>query len=158
VLRFERFGFDPVVGELRRDDGAIVPLEPQPARVLAALTSRPGALVTRDELRASVWPDGTYVAFDQGLNYCIRRIRVALGDDANRPVFIETVARRGYRFLPAVDGLVTRRRPRGRIVAVLAAGLLAAFWIAERLEGASGGRAHHDAAMGVLKAIHDLIF
>jgi DNA-binding winged helix-turn-helix (wHTH) protein len=158
VLRFERFGFDPVVGELRRDDGAIVPLEPQPARVLAALTSRPGALVTRDELRASVWPEGTYVAFDQGLNYCIRQIRVALGDDARHPVFIETVARRGYRFLPPVDGLAPRRRPRAPIAAAMAAGLVVAFWIAERLESHSTGCSHHEAAMGVLKTLHDLIF
>jgi DNA-binding winged helix-turn-helix (wHTH) protein len=154
MLRFERFTFDPESGDLRGPDGALIPLEPQPAKVLAMLAGRPGALVTRDELRATVWPDGTHVEFDQGLNYCIRQVRAALGDAARRPVFIETVARRGYRFLPRV-----RRSPRRRRVALAAAAAAVplVFWIAERLEGHSG-RAHHDAAVGILKTIHDLIF
>jgi DNA-binding winged helix-turn-helix (wHTH) protein len=154
MLRFERFTFDPESGDLRGPDGVLIPLEPQPAKVLAMLASRPGALVTRDELRAAVWPDGTHVEFDQGLNYCIRQVRAALGDTARRPVFIETVARRGYRFLPRV-----RRSPRRRRVtlAAAAAAVPLVFWIAERLEGHSG-RAHHDAAVGILKTLHDLIF
>jgi DNA-binding winged helix-turn-helix (wHTH) protein len=157
VLRFERFSFDPDSGELRGPDAAIVPLEPQPAKVLALLATRPGALVTRDELRASIWPEGTHVEFDQGLNYCIRQVRLALGDTARKPIFIETVARRGYRFLPLVRGLPGRRRRRTAIAAAAAAAIPLIFWIAERLEGHSG-RAHHDAAVGILKTIHDLIF
>jgi DNA-binding winged helix-turn-helix (wHTH) protein len=156
MLRFERFTFDPESGELRGPDGVLVPLEPQPAKVLAMLASRPGALVTRDELRAAVWPDGTHVEFDQGLNYCIRQVRAALRDDARRPVFIETVARRGYRFLPKVVGRSPRRR-RVALAAAAAAAVPLIFWIAERLEGHSG-RAHHDAALGILKTLHDLIF
>jgi DNA-binding winged helix-turn-helix (wHTH) protein len=156
VLRFEHFSFDPDSGELRGSDGAIVPLEPQPAKVLALLVGRPGALVTRDELRASIWPEGTYVEFDQGLNYCIRQVRVALGDSARRPVFIATVARRGYRFLPLVTGSPRRRR-RAAIATAAAAAIPLIFWIAERLETHSG-RAHHDAAVGILRTIHDLIF
>jgi len=157
MFRFGSFTFEPASGELRGDDGAIIPLEPQPVRVLAALLTRPGSLVTREELRASVWPEGTHVEFDQGLNYCIRQVRAALGDNARQPVFIETVARRGYRFLPQVSGLPSRRRRRAALAAAVAAAAPLAFWIAERLEGPSG-RAHHDAVVGVLKTIHDLIF
>jgi DNA-binding winged helix-turn-helix (wHTH) protein len=157
VLRFEQFSFDPDSGELRDPAGVIVPLEPQPARVLALLASRPGALVTRDELRASIWPHGTHVEFDQGLNYCVRRVRAALGDTARRPIFVETVARRGYRFLPHVAGLPSRRRRRAALAAAAVAALPILFWIAERLEGHSG-RAHHDAAVGILKTLHDVIF
>jgi DNA-binding winged helix-turn-helix (wHTH) protein len=157
MLRFGSFTFEPATGELRGHDGVIVPLEPQPARVLAALTSRPGALVTREELRALLWPEGTHVEFDQGLNYCIRQVRAALGDNARQPVFIETVARRGYRFLPQVSGLPSRRRRRAALAVAVAAAVPLAFWIAERLEGPSG-RAHHDAVVGILKTIHDIIF
>jgi DNA-binding winged helix-turn-helix (wHTH) protein len=157
MLQFGSFSFDPVSGELRNAEGATVPLEPQPARVLAALAGQPGELITRDELRASVWPEGTHVEFDQGLNYCIRQVRAALGDNARQPVFIETVARRGYRFLPQVSGLPSRRRRRAALAAAVAAAVPLAFWIAERLEGPSG-RAHHDAVVGVLKTIHDIIF
>ena len=137
--------------------GAIVPLEPQPARVLAALVTRPGSLVTREELRVSVWPEGTHVEFDQGLNYCIRQVRAALGDNARQPVFIETVARKGYRFLPQVSGLPSRRRRRAALAAAFAAAVPLAFWIAESLE-THPDRAHHDAVVGILKTIHDLIF
>jgi DNA-binding winged helix-turn-helix (wHTH) protein len=157
VVRFADYTFDPATGELRRQDGTTVPLEPQPARALAVLASRAGSLVTRDELRAALWPGGVHVEFDQGLNYCIRQIRAALGDNARQPVFIETVARRGYRFLPPVDGLAPRRKRR-TIIAAAAASLVAILWIAERLEGPSDGRAHHDAAVAALKALHDLIF
>jgi DNA-binding winged helix-turn-helix (wHTH) protein len=157
VLRFEQFSFDTGSGELRGPDGARVPLEPQPARVLAVLASRPGALVMREELRATVWPEGTHVEFDQGLNYCIRQVRAALGDSARHPIFIETVAKKGYRFLPQVTGFPSRRRRRTAIAAAVAAALPLIFWIAERLEGHSG-RAHHDAAVGILKTIHDMIF
>jgi DNA-binding winged helix-turn-helix (wHTH) protein len=157
VLRFEQFSFDPDSGELWGPDGTRVPLEPQPARVLAVLASRPGGLVMREQLRASVWPEGTHVEFDQGLNYCIRQVRAALGDSARQPIFIETIAKKGYRFLPQVTGFPSRRRRRTAIAAGLAAALLFIFWIAERLEGHSG-RAHHDAAVGIVKTIHDMIF
>ena len=156
MLRFADYTLDPATGELRRQDGTVVPLEPQPARALSVLASRPGSLVTRDELRTALWPEGTHVEFDQGLNYCIRQIRAALGDNARRPVFVETVARRGYRFLPRVDGLSPRRKRR-TIIAAIAASLVAVLWIAERLEPAEG-RAHHDAAVAAFKALHDLIF
>jgi DNA-binding winged helix-turn-helix (wHTH) protein len=158
VLRFAEFTLDPSTGELRRLDGEIVPLEPQPARVLAELASRPGVLVTRDALCGAVWPEGTHVAFDQGLNYCIRQVRAALGDNARQPVFIETVARRGYRFLPPVQVITpVRRRPAMRFL-VVAAGFATLLWIAERLEEPLGAHSHHEAAVGVLRALHDLVF
>jgi DNA-binding winged helix-turn-helix (wHTH) protein len=156
VIRFRQFSFDPVAGELRIQNGGIVPLEPQPARVLAALATRPGSLVTREELRASIWSEGTHVEFDQGLNYCIRQVRAALGDNARQPIFIETVARKGYRFLPPVQGMPNRRRRRAAVAAAVAAAVPLVLWIAERLDG--DGRSHHDAAVGILKTIHDIFF
>jgi DNA-binding winged helix-turn-helix (wHTH) protein len=159
MLRFRDFTLDPGTGELHRN-GAAIRLEPQPARVLTTLASRAGTLVTREELRAAVWPDGTHVEFDQNLNYCIRQVRAALDDDARRPEFIETVSRRGYRFIAPVAEAPTsssRRRIALRLAAA-AAGLVAAFWIAERLEGPGPHRAHHEAAVGALKVVHDFIF
>lgn len=156
MIRFGQFSFDPQTGELRDRNGRIVPLEPQPARVLTVLVARPGSLVTREELRASVWPEGTHVEFDQGLNYCIRQVRAALGDNARQPVFIETVARRGYRFLPKVEGPPNRRRRRAAVAAAVAAAVPLALWIAERFD--DHDRAHHDAVVGILKTIHDIFF
>jgi DNA-binding winged helix-turn-helix (wHTH) protein len=158
MLRFADFTFDPSTGELRRGGGPVIPLEPQPARVLAVLASRPGSLVTRDELCAAVWPEGTHVEFDQGLNYCIRQVRAALGDDARHPLFVQTAARRGYRFLASVQVVVPIRHRRISKLAVVAVGVVAVFWIAEWLEGPGDGAAHHQAAMAMLQTLHDLIY
>jgi DNA-binding winged helix-turn-helix (wHTH) protein/TolB-like protein len=95
------FEFDAGAGELRKD-GRLVPLEPQPARVLAALLARPGALVNHDDLRHATWEPGTFVDFERGLAYCLSQVRGALGDDARNPRFVETVPRRGYRFIAPV--------------------------------------------------------
>jgi len=100
-LRFGQFDFDPRDGALWRD-GRVVRLQPQPARVLALLTARAGEIVTRDELRHEVWGDGTFVDFERGLNFCIAQIRGALGDSADSPRFVETLPRRGYRFIAPV--------------------------------------------------------
>jgi DNA-binding winged helix-turn-helix (wHTH) protein len=99
-LRFGAFTFDPATGALNKQ-GRPVPLQSQPARVLALLAGRPGVIVTRDEFRRDVWRD-TWVDFDQGLNFCIRQIRIALEDEARRPTFIQTLPNRGYRFVAAV--------------------------------------------------------
>ncbi|HXO20851.1 MAG TPA: winged helix-turn-helix domain-containing protein [Thermoanaerobaculia bacterium] len=101
VLRFDRFEFHPHSGELIAK-GTCVRLEPQPAKVLALLARRPGQVVTREELQREIWPADTFVDFERGLNYCIRRIRSALDDSAAAPRFIETLPKRGYRFLPEV--------------------------------------------------------
>jgi DNA-binding winged helix-turn-helix (wHTH) protein/Tol biopolymer transport system component len=82
--------------------GKTVKIQPQPLRVLIVLVQRAGELVTRDELRAAIWGEATFVEFDQGLNYCIRQIRVALGDNAAEPAFLETAKGQGYRFVAAV--------------------------------------------------------
>jgi DNA-binding winged helix-turn-helix (wHTH) protein len=100
-LVFEAFTLDASTLELRRD-GEPVPLAPQPARLLHALASRPGTLLTRDELRRIVWGDDTFVDFERGLNFCILQVRTALGDDARNPLFIETLPKRGYRFIAEV--------------------------------------------------------
>ena len=89
-------------GELRKH-GSKVRLQEQPFRILALLLERPGELVTREELRQKVWPADVFVDFDQGLNNAVKKLRLALGDDAESPRFIETVARRGYRFLAPVE-------------------------------------------------------
>jgi len=102
MLRFGPFALDATTGELRRD-GQLVPLAPQPFRLLLALASRPGELVTREELRQQVWGDGTFVDFERGLNFCVLQARTALGDDAKEPQYIETLPRRGYRFVAALE-------------------------------------------------------
>jgi DNA-binding winged helix-turn-helix (wHTH) protein/tetratricopeptide (TPR) repeat protein len=103
VLRFGAFELAPDTGELRRQ-GAPVKLPPQPFKVLEILARGGGRVVTRTEIRDRVWSGDTFVDFDQGLNFCIRQIREVLGDTADAPRFIETLPRRGYRFLmPVTD-------------------------------------------------------
>jgi TolB-like protein/Tfp pilus assembly protein PilF len=101
-VRFGRFELDLESGDLWRDSN-LVRLEPQPLKVLLLLASRAGQAVARKEIQTQVWPDDTFVDFDQGLNYCIRQIRAALGDSAESPRFIETLPRRGYRFMARLE-------------------------------------------------------
>jgi TolB-like protein/DNA-binding winged helix-turn-helix (wHTH) protein/lipoprotein NlpI len=101
VVRFADCEFDLRTGELRRN-GTSLKLQPQPAKVLALLVSRPGEIVTRQDLSQQVWGSETFVDFEQGLNYAIRQIRSALQDDAEHPRFLETLPKRGYRFTAAV--------------------------------------------------------
>jgi TolB-like protein/DNA-binding winged helix-turn-helix (wHTH) protein/Tfp pilus assembly protein PilF len=101
VVRFGAFELDRRAGELRKD-GLRVRLQEQPLRILDALLSDPGEPVTREELRKRLWPDDTFVDFDNGLNRAINRLRAALGDDAGHPRFVETLERRGYRFIAPV--------------------------------------------------------
>ena len=103
LLRFADVEFDAKAGELRRA-GVTTRLEPQPARVLAMLVERAGDVVTRAELQQHVWSGDTFVDFERGLNYCVAQIRTALGDSASSPRFIETLPRRGYRFIAPVQG------------------------------------------------------
>ncbi len=104
-LTFGVFELDTEAGELRKG-GSRLRLAPQPITVLTMLAMRPGELVTRDELRAALWGDDTFIEFDQGLNTCIRQIRTVLGDDAEAPRFVETLPRRGYRLIVAVERVV----------------------------------------------------
>jgi TolB-like protein/DNA-binding winged helix-turn-helix (wHTH) protein/Tfp pilus assembly protein PilF len=106
-VRFGLFEFDTRTGELRRE-GDIVKLPPQPARVLALLVAKPGEVVLRDELRKELWGDETFVDFERGLNFCILQVRTALGDSSDNPRFVQTVPRRGYRFIAPVSRTSTQ--------------------------------------------------
>lgn len=101
---FADFELDLRTGELRRG-GTSLKLQPQPARVLAILVSRAGEVVTRQELAQQVWGSETFVDYEQGLNFAIRQIRTALEDDANSPKFLETLPKRGYRFIRPISEL-----------------------------------------------------
>ena len=104
IVRFGVFEVDLETGELRKN-GVRVPLQSQPFQVCAILLERSGELVTREELRQRVWPDDTFVEFDHAVNTAIKKIRIALGDEADNPRFVETLPRRGYRFIcPVVTG------------------------------------------------------
>ena len=94
VIQFGIFEADLRTGELRRS-GAKVRLQDQPFQILAMLLDRPGKVITREELRTRLWPADTFVDFDHSLNAAVRRLRDALGDSAENPRFVETVARRG---------------------------------------------------------------
>ena len=105
IVRFGVFEVDLKAGDLRRS-GLKVKLQEQPLQVLAVLLEHPGEVVTREELRTKLWPADTFVDFDHGLNAAVGRLRDALGDSAETPRFVETVARRGYRFTAPVQGFV----------------------------------------------------
>src|ERR1700751_6020115 len=100
-LRFGVFELDLRAGELRKHS-LRVRLQQQPFQVLIVLLEHPGEVVTREEIQKKLWPADTFVDFDHGLNKTINKIREALGDSAESPRFVETVARRGYRFLAEV--------------------------------------------------------
>ena len=101
-IRFETFELNLLTGELRRE-GLRVPLQDQPTRLLALLANRAGELVTRDEIHRQLWKDGEFVEFEHAVNTAIRKIRVALEDNSDSPRIIETLPRKGYRFIAAVD-------------------------------------------------------
>src|SRR5258706_9756197 len=103
-FRFGRFELDSRTRELRKD-GVRLRLQEQPFAVLALMLEHPGELLTRDELRDQLWPEGTFVDFEHGLNAAIKRLRAVLGDNAERPRFVETLHRRGYRFVARVERL-----------------------------------------------------
>src|SRR5712692_1394988 len=124
-LRFGVFELDPATGELRKS-GHTIRLRPQAAKILVLLASRPGQLVTREVLREKIWGSETFVDFEHGLNLCIREVRAALDDDADTPRYVDTLPKRGYRFIATVDGAKQAARPFGwRSVAVVATILLA---------------------------------
>ena len=104
VVRFGVYEVDPRAGELRRG-GVKIKIQEQPYQVLALLLERPGEVVSRDELKRRLWPADTFVDFDHSLNAAIKRLRDVLRDSADNPRFVETLARRGYRFLAPVTGV-----------------------------------------------------
>jgi cholera toxin transcriptional activator len=104
LLRFSVFEADLAAGELRKK-GARIRLQEQPFQVLVALLQNAPRVVTRDELREKIWPADTFVDFDHSLNTAVNKIRESLGDSASSPRFVETLARRGYRFIAAVESV-----------------------------------------------------
>jgi cholera toxin transcriptional activator len=108
--RFGAFEADAGTGELRRQ-GIRVRLNAQPFQVLVMLLDRPGDLLTREEISRELWPDGTFVDYDHGVNSAVNRIREALGDTATNPRFVETLARRGYRFVAPVERIISCEVP-----------------------------------------------
>ncbi len=138
VIRFGPFEADLKTGELRKA-GARVTLQVQPFQVLAFFLEHPGELVSREQLRSHIWPNDTFVDFDHALNTAIAKVRLAIGDDADKPTYIETLPRRGYRFIAPVEkarvepidaepvirpGRRIRVRWRWALMAAAAAGLL----------------------------------
>src|SRR5256886_15459638 len=105
VIRFGVFDFDLHAGELRKD-GMRIRLEGQPLAILKMLLERPGGLVTREELQKKLWPADTFVDFEHSLNAAVKRLRAALNDSADQPRYVETLARRGYRFIAPINGAV----------------------------------------------------
>ena len=102
-IRFGEFELNEQTFELRRN-GTPVRIQQQPARVLAFLMNHRGTLVTREQIRLAIWGEDTFVDFEQGLNFCIRQIRLALADQAENPRYIETLPRLGYRFVGKMEG------------------------------------------------------
>ncbi len=110
TFRFGEFELDVDKGELRRS-GRRLKLQPQPFKLLLLLVRRGGSLVTREEIRQELWPEGTFVDFDQAVNFSIKQIRDVLGDAAERPLYLETVPRRGHRFIAPLAGKQEPARP-----------------------------------------------
>lgn len=147
VFSFGPYELDEESGELLHA-GERIPLQPQPARLLGLLAERSGELVTREEIRERLWGPGTFVDSQQGINYCVRQVRQALGDEAATPRYVETIPRKGYRFLAPVEvrgsGPVVgraasyRRALRWAALGLAVAGALLAAALLWPREGAGG--------------------
>jgi cholera toxin transcriptional activator len=111
VVRFGVFELDRGSGDLRKDGVARPRLQGQPLDVLLHLLERPGEVVTREELRQRLWPVDTFVDFDHSLNTAVNKVREALEDSASNPRFVQTLARRGYRFIAPVETRSSESRP-----------------------------------------------
>ena len=110
ILRFGVFELDLNAEQLLKN-GRIVRLQPQPFKLLCLLASQPGKLVTREVIQGTLWKGDTFVDFDQGVNFAIKQVREALGEDAEHALYIQTVPRRGYRFLAPVNVVTTTAEP-----------------------------------------------
>ncbi len=154
TYRFGAYEFDAAANLLRKN-GRAMPLEPQPARALALLLSRADEVVSKEDLRQAIWGGDTHVDFDRGLAYCLSQVRTALGDSGDNPRFVQTLPRRGYRFVAPIhrnDGAVpvalpstSSSPPNGRrVAAAVAAGLVIAaatyIWTLGQSSNASPSR------------------
>ena len=117
-IRTGLFEIDLDAGQVHKN-GRRLPPQEQPFRVLAMLLDRPGEVVTRQELQARLWPADTYVGFDEGLNTAIRKLRMVFGGSAGNPRFIETLPRRGYRFIAPVTETTTTTGLSGQGTAIM---------------------------------------
>jgi DNA-binding winged helix-turn-helix (wHTH) protein len=150
--RFGSFEVDASAPELRRQ-GIRLKLNAQPFQVLCLLLERPGALVTREEISRELWPDGTFVDYEHGVNSAVNRIREALGDTANNPRFVETLARRGYRFVAPVERIEegingSLRMAETAASKLVSAGSTSQSIVEEKLE--------HGLLSGILASPHEL--
>src|SRR5580693_74123 len=116
TIRFGAFEADLHSGEVRKS-GNRVKLQDQPFKVLQILLERPGDLVSREELQTRIWPEETYGDFDHAVNVAVGKLRTALGDSADNPCFIETVPRRGYRFVALLESSLLNAPPASAPVA-----------------------------------------
>jgi DNA-binding winged helix-turn-helix (wHTH) protein len=110
LLRFGEFELDLEAGQLLKNS-RLVRLQPQPFKLLCLLTSQPGKLLTREEIRTALWKNDTFVDFEQGVNFAIKQVREALHDPADHPVYIQTVPKRGYRFLAPITTVSAQSDP-----------------------------------------------
>lgn len=160
LVRFGSFEFDPASGELRAH-GRRIPLQSQPAQVLTQLVNHPGRIVTREELRRTIWGDDTFVDFDAAINVAVNKIRQALHDSATAPRFVETLPKRGYRFLADVHvaepatapGASATPPPAGapaRVVLSLITGLLLAVGIFGVWSGSGRDASPRERSLAVL--------
>src|SRR5579862_3806493 len=140
IIRFGAFEFDTGTGELRKH-GLRIRLKGQPIAVLTMLLERSGEIVTREELQKRLWPADTYVDFELGLNAAIKRLRAALGDSADSPRFVETLARQGYRFVAPTSAPVATQ-PAGSAVAIEVPPLEAQFGERPTESAQATGRVH----------------
>lgn len=158
--RTSDFEFDTATGEVLRS-GAVHRLEPQPCALLTLLMSRPGELVTRPEAIRALWGDHTSVNFQDGLNYSVRQIRLALGDRAHQPLYVETIPRRGYRFIAAAERPAQVREPltiAPRRRAWAAAAIAIVLMVATTAAVERRPNRHHEIAVAILRAVHDRLF
>src|SRR6266478_5183067 len=114
AIRFGVYEVDLRAGELHKH-GVKVKLQEQPFQVLQILLEHPGEIVTREDLRQRIWPADTFVDFDGGMNNAVKRLREALGDSAESPRYVETIPRRGYRFIGTVNGNALSTPPYGSL-------------------------------------------
>ncbi len=137
TVRFGVFEFDPRAGELRKQ-GMKIKLQGQPIEILRLLLDQPGEVVTREELQRKLWPSDTFVDFEHSLNAAVKRLRDALDDSADTPRYVETLARRGYRFIAPADGLAPAAA-RSRTVRWIGLGAVAALVLLAALVGLNAG-------------------